>query len=175
MNFTLLALHLFNSFPTLVMISTGLHNNMKMSQKLLQNGNPEAGSHKALSEFCVTRSSAWSCVFNPSAHSRPRTLQRSWDSQSPFPAHFAISKKQTLNMLLSEISWKHAHSQMLCVVLLPKKECISFQTMGACNPDCQRRAYLHTSVKTSNCIRPGPQLMQSDRAPRNLGRYDDAD
>lgn len=51
MNFTLLTSHLFNSFPSLVMISTGLHNNMKMSQKLRQNGNPEAGSHEALSEL----------------------------------------------------------------------------------------------------------------------------
>lgn len=51
MNFTLLASHLFHSFPSLVMISTGLHNNMKMSQKLCENGNPEAGSHKALSEL----------------------------------------------------------------------------------------------------------------------------
>lgn len=44
MNFTLLTLYLFNSFASGVMISTGLHDNMKMSQKLHQNGNSETGS-----------------------------------------------------------------------------------------------------------------------------------
>lgn len=49
-DFTLLTPCLFNGIAGGVLISMGLHDNMKMSPKLGQNGNSETGGHGAFSE-----------------------------------------------------------------------------------------------------------------------------
>lgn len=101
MNFTLLTSYLFNSFASGVMNSTGLHGNMKMSQKLHQNGNAATRSHEAFSEptLCMRTSSARRWVKDtglkpicPFVTEDSENLQRRQDPQSPLPMHFTISK-----------------------------------------------------------------------------------
>lgn len=182
-DFTLLTPCLFNRIAGGVLISMGLHDNMKMSPKLGQNGNSETGGHGAFSEPKPVRE-------------HPQLLQLSLESPAPWWAtplrvlqHARITALFFQCILLfpnmqtnpkyvplpNLMLIAHVHSRVLCVLLPPKHEWISLQTTTGCNSDCRRRARHQKSVKTSNYMRPGPQLMQTDRAPRSPRRHDAAD
>lgn len=151
-----------------------------MSPKLHQHGSSEAGSHDTVSEpsFCARTSSAHSCIFNPSAH-RWRGALRFRDRWSSLPTHFATSRYEDKPWIhyLTEPLVTNAHTSTGPVhpAVSPERAHLVLQTVVACNPDCCRRVGHQKTAKTSNYIRPGPQLMQSDRAPRNPPRHDDAD
>jgi len=165
------------------MISTGLHDNMKMSQKLHQNGNSETGSHEALSEPTLlheNKQRSQPCLqpTRPFMTEDSENLQGRRDPWSPLPMHFAISKyinKSWIHYLTrSHVNSTYTFADLVCPAASREWVHLFLQTVVACNPECQRRACHQKSVKTSNYMRPGPQLTQSDRAPRNPWRHDDA-
>lgn len=89
-------------------------------------------------------------------------FQRPWDPCSPPPLHFAAPKDVNKPWVLDFTLTAYTHSQILSALLPLKKEWNSF-----CSQRARGGHVTQKSVKVSNYIRPGPQLMQSDRAPRN--------